>query len=86
MSDIIIQIDDKQEMIEALQAAKTEGEKFAKKIFDILVDEWGADKYKIDQIRLIEMGTGHLIDCCIRDVSPTPYRKYISDRLAAYSD
>lgn len=82
-TNIIIQ---KQELIEALQVALTEGEKFAKKVFDILVKEWGADKYKIDQILLIEMGTGHLIDCCIRDVSPSPYRKYISDRLAACSD
>lgn len=85
-SKTIIQIDDKQELIDALQLALTEGNKFAKEMFDILVNEWGADKYQIDQIGLIEMGTGHLVDCCIRDVSPTPYRKYISDRLSAYSD
>lgn len=83
---IVIQADDKHMMIKALQAALTEGEKFAKKMFDILINEWGADKYQIDQIGLIEMGTGHLIDCRIKGISPTPYRKYISDMLANYSD
>lgn len=82
---ITIQVD-KQELKEVIQAAKTEGEKFAKRLFDILIKEWGADKYQIDQIGLIEMGTGHLIDCCIRGVEPTPYREYIADRLASYSN
>jgi hypothetical protein len=82
----IIQVDDKELMKEAVQAALTQGEKFAKKLFDILIEDWGADKYQIDQISLIEMGTGHLIDCCMRGVPPTPYREYIADCLEAYSD
>ena len=87
MTKIIMQVEDEQElMIEAIQMALTEGEKFAKKLFDILIGEWGADKYSIDQICLIEMGTGHLIDCCIKNISPTPYRDYLAARLSSYSD
>jgi hypothetical protein len=86
MTNIIIQVDDKQELIDALQLALTEGEKFAKRCFDILVEDWGADKCRIDQIGLIEMGTGHLIDCCMKGISPTPYKELIADRLSACSD
>ena len=82
---IIIQSDDndKQEMIDALQAALTEGEKFAKKLFDILVDEWDADKHQIDQIGLIEMGTGHFIDCVMKSVDLESPAEYIEERFTA---
>lgn len=86
MTKTIIQIDDKQEMINALQAALTEGEKFAKAMFDELVGTWGADKYQINQIGLIEIGTGHFIHCCQKDISVGDPAEYIADRLASYSD
>lgn len=53
--EIVMLIDDKQGMIDALQLALTEGEKFAKAMFDELVGKWGADKHMIDQIGLIEI-------------------------------
>jgi hypothetical protein len=76
-------IDDRREIANALQLALTEGEKFAEKCFDILVDEWGADKDKIDIFGLIEIGTGHLIACCVKGVSPTPYREFLASYLAS---
>lgn len=86
MTKIIMQVEDRQELREALQVALAEGEKFAHHLFSILISEWGADKYRIDQIRLIEMGTGHLINCCVKGISPMPYRDYLAARLSAYSD
>lgn len=41
----IMQIEDKQALSDTLQIALTEGEKFAKAMFDTLTDKWGADKY-----------------------------------------
>lgn len=73
-------------MARALQLALTEGEKFAGRCIEILVQDWGADPQGIDRLALLEGAAGHLIDCCIRGVSPTPYKEYVSDRLARYSD
>lgn len=64
----IMQIEDKKAMLDTLQVALTEGEKFAKGMFDTLIDRWGADKYQIDQVALIEAGTGHFIDCCMKSI------------------
>ncbi len=86
MTKTIIQIDDKQEMINVLQAALTEGEKFAKAMFDELVDTWGADKYQINQIGLIEIGTGHFIHCCQKGIDLGTPAEYIADCLTSYSD
>jgi hypothetical protein len=82
----IIQTDNKQEMIDTLQSALTEGEKFAKAIFNTLIEKWGADKFKIDQIGLIEMGTGHFIHCVMKGVPLGDPAEYITNCLAQYSD
>lgn len=84
--NIIIQANDKKELIDTLQSALTEGEKFAKEMFDILIRDWGADKYKIDQIGLIEMGTGHFIHCVMRGIPLGDPAIYIGDDLASRSD
>jgi len=83
---IIIQTEDKEEMIDALTTALTEGEKFARVCFKILVNDWGADPIGIDKLKLLEGATGHLIDCCMKNVSPTSYKDFISDRLSGYSN
>ena len=82
---IHVQID-KSELIEAAQAAQTEGKKFADQVIKILVLDWEADPQGIDKIAALEGATGHLIDCCIRGVGPTPYKEYVSGILAMYSD
>jgi hypothetical protein len=47
-----MQIEDKKAMLDTLQVALNQGEKFAKEMFDILIDKWGADKYQIDQVAI----------------------------------
>ncbi len=86
MTKLIIQIEDKKAMLDTLQIALTEGEKFAKAMFDTLIDKWEADKYQIDQGGSIEMGTGHFIDCCMKSIDLGDPAEYIADRLASYSD
>lgn len=81
----IMQIEDKK-ALDTLQVAFNQGEKFAKEMFDTLVCTWGADKYQIDQVALIEVGTGHFIDCCIKDIDLGDPAEYIAEILASYSD
>lgn len=81
-----MQIEDKQALSDTLQVALTEGEKFAKAMFDTLTDKWGADKYQIDQVALIEVGTGHFIKCCMKDIDLGDPAEFIADCLASYSD
>ncbi len=83
---ITMNIDDKQGMMNALQLALTEGEKFAKAMFDELIDYWGADKCGIDQMGLIEAGTGHFIHCCQKGIKLGDPAEYIVDCLSRYSD
>ena len=80
----IIQVD--QEMVEALQCALNEGVVFAAQCQKILVEVWGATPNLIDQQGLLEAGVGHLIDCCVKGISPTPYKQYISFNLSMLSD
>ena len=87
MTKTIIQIEDKQALLNAVQLALTEGEKFAKAMFDTLIEAWGADKYQIDQVGLIEVGTGHYIDCCMKKgIDLGDPAEYIAASLASYSD
>lgn len=86
MKQVIIQIDNKQEMVEALQVALTEGEIFAAQCRKILILEWGATPDTIDQQKLIESGTSYLIDCCVKGVNPIPYKKWVSDSLSELSN
>lgn len=86
MTKLVMQIEDKQTLSVSLQLAFGEGEKFAKAMFDILIDRWGADKYQIDQVALIEAGTGHFIDCCMKGIGLGDPAEYIADSLASYSD
>lgn len=86
MTKIIIHADDKQRLIDTLQLALTEGEKFAKAMFDELIDTWGADKYAIDQIGLIEKGTGHFIHCCQKGIDLGDPGEHIADCLSSYFD
>lgn len=86
MTKTIIQIEDKQALSNAVQLALTEGEKFAKAMFDTLIEAWGADKYQIDQVGLIEAGTGHFIDCCMKGIGLGDPAEYIAGCLASYND
>ena len=83
---LIMQIEDKKAMLDTLQVALSEGEKFAKATFDTLIDKWGADKNQIDQVGLIEMGTGHFISCCMKNIDLGDPAEYIAASLASYSD
>ncbi|KKN24815.1 hypothetical protein LCGC14_0891070 [marine sediment metagenome] len=86
MTKTIIQIEDKEALLGAVQLALTQAEKFAKAMFDDLISTWGADENQIDQVGLIEMGTGHFIDCCMKSIDLGDPAEYIADRLASYSD
>ncbi len=86
MTKIIMQIENKKAMLDTLQVALTEGEKFAKAMFETLIDKWGADKYQIDQVGLIEKGTGHFISCCMKGIDLGDPAEYIADCLTSYSD
>lgn len=44
------------------------------------------DDKQIDQIGLIDMGTGHFIHCCQEGIEVGEPCKYIANRLAQYSD
>ena len=68
MTKIIMQIENKKAMLDTLQVALTEGEKFAKAMFDALIEVWGADKNQIDEVGLIKVATEHFISCCMKDV------------------
>ncbi len=41
---------------------------------------------QIDEVGLIEMGTGHFISCCIKDIGLGDPAEYIAGRLASYND
>lgn len=86
MTKIIMQIEDKQALSSAIQLALTGGEKFARATFDDLISTWGADKYQIDQVALIEMGTGHFIDCCMKGIDLGDPAEFIADCLTRRSD
>ena len=86
MTKMTIQIEDKKALMDTLQVALTEGEKFAKAMFDTLIDTWGADKCQIDQVGLIEKGTGHFISCCMKGIDLGDPAEYIANSLASYSD
>ena len=86
MTEIIMQIENKKAMLDTLQVALTEGEKFAKAMFDALIEVWGADKYQIDQVGLIKVATEHFIQCCLKDISPGDPAEFIANSLAIYSD
>lgn len=75
-----------QELAAVLQATRSSGEEFAQEIFNILTQDWGADKDKIDRNGLNDMGTGHFIDCFIKDVPLGNPAIFIANLLAAYSD
>lgn len=78
--------DFKQELIAALQPVLVEGEKIANEMFDCLVNDWGADKYKIDQIALIEMARAHFMDRARQGLELDNPAKYLADSLAMRSD
>lgn len=81
-----MQIEDRKVMLDTLQAALNQGEKFAKEMSDDLIRTWGADKYQIDQVALVEWGTGHFIDCCMKGIDLGDPAEHVANSLASYSD
>ena len=85
-TSIVIVVDDKDKMIDALQSELSNGEDYAGLCIKVLIDDWGADPAKINRQRIIEGATGHLIHCKMKGLDITPAGEYVSDNLDSYSD
>lgn len=83
---IIIQVDDKQRLLEFLQAEQTSAQQYADLCLRVLAEEWGADPAEIDKVFLLESCLGHLIHC---EVEGEPIRtpvEFIVFHLKGCSD
>ena len=69
---IVLQVDDKPELIQFAQSKIPSGEQYAMDYRQILVEQYGASRKKIDYQSLIERVTGHLISCEMLGIELTP--------------
>jgi len=82
----IIQVDDKQAMLDALLAGHDEAKRYAQLCVQILVGTYGAARDEIDQETLFEGVYGHHIGCAAKGEAVLPPEEFLKQRLAAYSD
>lgn len=82
---IILLVDDKQELLEFLQAGQRDAEQYAQFCFQIL-DQWGADPEEIDRSGFTDSVSGYLINCAITGKQPMLPGQFVSERLASYSN
>lgn len=85
-TSIVIMVDNKQKMIDVLQAEIDNGENYANLCIQVLIDEWGADPAKIDHQRIIQGASGHLIHHKMRGLEVESPSEYVKSILASYSN
>lgn len=89
MSDqnkIILMVNDKQGLLEFLQAEQTSAQQYADLCFSVLAEEWGADLSTIDKVSLLESCLGHQIHCEVEGEPIGTPSKFIATHLKGRSD
>ena len=83
---IVIHVDNKQKLLEALQERIFDGERYAQAYRQVLIEQYGAIPEQINQQSLEERTTGYLIHCEVTGVKPDSPTKLAAQDLSCYSD
>lgn len=84
--NIVILIDDKQEMVSALNAQIQRGDDYAERCIRVLIDEWDADEFNIDKQAMVEYCTGYLVDRLMHGQDVVLPREFVANDLATLSN
>ena len=83
---IVIHVDNKEKLLEALQKKISAGEAYAQACRQVLVEQYGADPAQINQQNLVERVTGYLIHCESTCVEPSAPAELMAEDLKCYSN
>lgn len=83
---LMIHVDDKQAMLDALQSSLDEAMAYVKLCRAILINRYGACPDSIDMESLRDGAMGQMIQCAIHGASPLLPEEWVADRLSSYSD
>jgi len=83
--NVVIIVDDKEKMLAVLQQKSDEATEYRDRCVDVLVEQWGAVRDKIDLIGLKESVYGHQIHCLMKGLEVGEPSEYIKERLTHLS-
>ena len=83
--NMVVLVDDKKGMLDALQEKSIEADEYRDVCVEILVDKWGAKQGQIDLTRLKESVYGHIICNQMKGLKVACPSDYIKKHLAHLS-